>query len=363
METTNKKLDYTLKTAAERTEFVVNLLNNMSNTQLKNKKYLEILSNYIVSAMTPEEKKKKLILTDNRMVTVNKRETSYQGLVSKFENGEDGLYNLIIDDKNVLLTKKIGISQKDLDDIKPLQQLKETIAAVEKMEAAATGKTRFQLKKQLIEMHQEQYIIKSAYKPTMTPTPTSNFAKGVCKMDLTENITFDEGGNPVSDGLISFFDPKHVSALLCNYSALKEDAWGKFDSDSYYMMEDLDTIVEETLRDDYPLYYKLLIYKIDGKQNVEIQNLLEEEFGIKYSVEYISSLWRNKIPKLLADSEQERYLMWYYTYKEKGKWKRCSRCGQVKLASNRFFSKNNTSKDGLYSICKACRNAKAKEKK
>lgn len=129
------------------------------------------------------------------------------------------------------------------------------------------------------------------------------------------------------------------------------------------MMEDLDVLVEDTLRDEYPLYYKLLIYKIDGKQNVEIQELLEQEFNIKYSVEYISSLWRNKIPKLLAEHEQERYLMWHYTFQEKGKWKKCSRCGQVKLANNRFFSKNNTSKDGFYSICKDCRNKKAKEKK
>ena len=68
-------------------------------------------------AMTPEEKKKKEILTDNRMVTVNKRETSYQGLVSKFENGEDGIYNLIINDKNVLLTPKVSITEK-LKDLK-----------------------------------------------------------------------------------------------------------------------------------------------------------------------------------------------------------------------------------------------------
>jgi hypothetical protein len=31
----------------------------------------------------PKEKKEKKILTDNRMVTINKRETSYEGLVSK----------------------------------------------------------------------------------------------------------------------------------------------------------------------------------------------------------------------------------------------------------------------------------------
>lgn len=86
-----KKLDYTLKTAEERQKFVANVVAQMSKEQLKNKKYLEILSDYIVSAMTPEEKKSKMILTDNRMVTVNKRETSYQNLVSKFENGEDGL--------------------------------------------------------------------------------------------------------------------------------------------------------------------------------------------------------------------------------------------------------------------------------
>ena len=108
-----KKLDYSLKTAEERKAHVEAMVAEMSKDQLKNKKYIEILSDYIVSAMTPEEKKSKMILTDNRMITVNKRETSYQGLVSKFENGEDGLWNLIIDDKNVLLTHKVSITEKE----------------------------------------------------------------------------------------------------------------------------------------------------------------------------------------------------------------------------------------------------------
>ena len=167
-------------------------------------------------------------------------------------------------------------------------------------------------------------------------------------------------GEVKSNGLINLFDAKHISALLCNYSKLKQNAWGNFYSDSYFLMEDLDTLVDKTLKEKYPLYYDLVIYKIDGKQNVEIQTLLSKEHGIKHSVEYISSLWRNKIPKLLAEQAQEDYLIWYYTIKEKGKWKRCSRCGEVKLAHNRFFSKNKTSRDGYYSICKACRNKKNK---
>ena len=54
--------------------------------------------------------------------------------------------------------------------------------------------------------------------------------------------------------------------------------------------------------------------------------------------------------------------MWHFTYQEKGKWKRCSRCGEIKLAHTRFFSVNKTSKDGFYSICKKCRNAKGRKK-
>ena len=131
-----------------------------------------------------------------------------------------------------------------------------------------------------------------------------------------------------------------------------------FNNDLKWLMFDLDTAVDKALQEKYPLYYDLVIYKIDGKQNQEIQDLLFQKHGIKHSVEYISSLWRNKIPKLIAEQAQTDWLVWHYTQEEKGKWKRCSRCGQIKLAHNRFFSKNKTSKDGFYSICKECRNKK-----
>ena len=87
------------------------------------------------------------------------------------------------------------------------------------------------------------------------------------------------------------------------------------------------------------------------------------EFGIKHSLEYISSLWRNKIPKIIASYAEDQFLNHYYLNEEKGKYKKCSRCGQVKLAHNKYFSKNKTSKDGFYSICKDCRNGKSKTDK
>ena len=127
----------------------------------------------------------------------------------------------IDNDKNVLLTHKKEITDKDLEEIKALRDLKEAIKILEEQEKKATGKKRYKLKKWLIEMHQEQYIIKNSYKPTMTNSGTT--IKNLTKINLDEYITIDENGEPVSNCAVSFFNPAHVCALLCNYSALKQD--------------------------------------------------------------------------------------------------------------------------------------------
>ena len=350
------KLDYTIKSPEERSSFVQNIIENTPPGQF-NEKYVEILADYIIFAMDKKERKERNILTENRMVTVNKRETSYQGLAEKFENGEDGVSNLIHEDKNTILTPKVSITEKDVAEIQPLQDLKEAIEIVKQQEKAATGKRKFLLKKQIIEMCQQQYVIKNEYKP---PIYGSNTIRSFIKANLVDDIFINSNNEPQNNGMISFFNPKHISALLCNYSALKEEAYGNFVNDGYYLMEDLDKLIETTLKDNYPLYYDLLIYKIDGRQNAEIQLLIEGKYGIKHSIEYISSLWRNKIPKVLAEQAKKDYLIWYYTNIEYGKWKKCSKCGEIKLAHSYFFSINKTSKDGFYSICKACRNQKNK---
>jgi hypothetical protein len=122
-------------------------------------------------------------------------------------------------------------------------------------------------------------------------------------------------------------------------------------------MHDFDECLQQALANE-PLYRKIVEYKTDGYQNIEIQDMLEQDFGIRHSLEYISSLWRHKIPRLIASQAEDNYLDWYYLNIEKGTYKRCSRCGAIKLAHNKYFSKNKTSKDGFYSICKECRNAK-----
>lgn len=345
------KLDYSIESPEERRALVEKYLEENPNPPAK---YLEILGDYLVLCMEKQEKKERKILTENRMTTVNKRETSFEGLVSQFENGEDGIYNLITEDKNVIFQHKVQITPEDLEEIPFLKQIDEAIKYWEKQAKTATGKDAFIIKQTLIELHKDQYIVKAAYRRTVN-TNHQFHPKYYVPLDSNERF---EDGQVVAEG-VSLCNPKVCEIILCNYSKLKQEGFGNFMSDTWYLMEDFDRIATTALK-DYPYYERLVELKVDGLQNAEIQQILQKEFGIKNSLEHISSLWRNKIPKLIASAAEDEWLYWHFLQEEKGTYKKCSKCGQIKLALPKYFTVNNTSKDKLYSICKECRNKKKK---
>ena len=93
------KLDYSWQTPEERNALVPQILEDTPDVS---DAYLEGLADYLVLWMEKQEKKERKLLTDNRMATVTKRETSFEGLVSQLENGEVGIYKLISENKNMI---------------------------------------------------------------------------------------------------------------------------------------------------------------------------------------------------------------------------------------------------------------------
>ena len=94
----------------------------------------------------------------------------------------------------------------------------------------------------------------------------------------------------------------------------------------------------------------------------------DDNGNILFTIEFdktISFQERGNVSNTLYAYPEKSYhatvLVKYYLNEEKGNYKKCSRCGQIKLAHNKYFSKNKTSKDGFYSICKDCRNSKTKK--
>ena len=209
------KLDYSLQTPEERNELVKQILAEDPNPS---EKYMEVLADYLILCMEKQEKKEKRILTDNRMATVNKRECSFEGLVSQLENGEDGIYNLITENKQTIFQPKVTITKKDLEEIPPLKQLREAIEVWEAKLKVTEGRDAFTIKKALIEMRKDQYIIKNAYRRPVVPNKITR-SKSVIKLEDKTHL-FDEDGYPIPEG-VSLLDPAVCSAILCNYSRLK----------------------------------------------------------------------------------------------------------------------------------------------
>lgn len=316
---------------------------------------LETLADYLVFAIEKQERKKE-ITTANRAATIAKRETSFEGLVSQLEGGEDGIYNLTSDNKNVLLAPKITITKRDVQENKDLQQLRETIEFwEEKLKNTSDEKNKYAIKKMLIEMRRDQYLMKMSNRPPIIP---KSITKTKTVIFLNENISIDKEGIFDIKGF-SFLRSDVCSLILQNYSKIHQGCSEDLNADMWSAIRDFDALSERALINQ-PILLTIAIAKIDGKTNFQIKEKLMQDFKVEYSEEFISSLWCRKIPNTIAEKAQEEWLDWYYLEKEKGKYKRCSKCGQNKLSIPRFFTRNKTSKDGLYSICKECRNKKVR---
>jgi hypothetical protein len=344
-------LDYSLTTSEERNEYIKQRALDLSKLTPKE---LEYIANYILAPMGTNEKQ---LLTDNHLVTINKHEISYEGLVGKLENGEDGLHSLAATDpsKNILFSPKKPISAADVAAIPELIPLKEAIENVKQMHAGACGKKRYLLNRQIIELSQQQYAVLAAYKK---PIYAAGLNKSKSYKPLEYNLTLGEitvdavKGTVASTAAVSIFNPKHISALLCAYDDLVSGG----NADTRLLLEEIRTLIDRALEKDYPEYHRIVISKMRGKSNAEIALLLP------YTEQYISVVWRTKAPKIIADVAQEEYLNYYFTFVKQGTYKKCNKCGKVKLACLRYFSSNKSSKDGLYSVCKCCRNKKGDDK-
>lgn len=330
------ELNYTLTTPGDRVAEIEKITATRDPESFSAKE-LEIMANYILFTLTDEEKKSKQIISQNRTNTIRKREMSYEGLIEKMEQGEGGIRPIVANDKHIIFSHPISITPEDEIEIPYMRQLRQTI---KELEEATKGST-YLTKKTIIELRQDQYILKQSYKP---PTRLQQKTKSNNAISWPSEIIMTPEG-PAAKGC-TLIDPRHVKAILTNYKHLRPEVHPS--SDLYYLLDELDEIVAELPE----LLKDLSYFKMAEDTNQEIQQKLLDKYNFTYSLEYLSSLWQNKIPKIISQIAEERWLLWYYTFQEKGTWKTCTRCGETKLAHNIYFSKNKTDPSGYYSICK-----------
>lgn len=358
------RLDMRIKDPQERLSVVEELVQENYITKAQAVYLADYLLFTADSRQTGKEREAEYpIVTKNRDVTVNKRQVSFEETVEGLTNGEDGIYSMIVNDKNALLDMRTPITEKDKADIPGIADNLEVIESLKAQLEQATGRRKYLLKCQIISKYQELYTLKSSYTGASSRTRTPSQIHMLASLPLDEHITVNENGAPVSDGLVSLMRRDNVFFLLKYYRTLKQDCEGNFNSDMYYLLLDLEKTIDKAFVDE-PALRDLLWLEVDGYTGSEIVAKMQEKHNISHTEQYYSVLWHTRIPKMISDAAQKRWLVWHYTFESpaEGHWKICKTCGKMKLASPYFFNRN-TSKDGFYSVCKECRAEKHKKDK
>ena len=145
------ELDYSLTTSEERARCVEKVIASTPKEKLT-QTYLNYLGDYILFIKKKGHTKNRTYLTKNRETVINKREKSFEGIVSTLEGGEDTFHTLISDDKHQFLDRKDKITEEEIANNPIYQEKMRTINQLKKLfDAATDGTTRFKLKQQIIE--------------------------------------------------------------------------------------------------------------------------------------------------------------------------------------------------------------------
>lgn len=408
------KLDFSIPTSAKRKEFLDTYLEEetFKKTPLTEKE-LETLGNYLLWGKDDTNGKnaiqKKEVLDPSTRKTWKKSEPeSLDGLLEETLLSEMSLRNLgnfiqnttpkeifsraearkkappiqleVLED----LWERIDLTdlQLNLWEIQsgkrtdpPRQELldrftSEAIAQAEKSISDWTDRIYQNKRHYLVELRREQYTIRDTYcSPVrrrtfgtpLPPEPTDYLSLRPVGSILDNKPVFLRLSNLVpsrlteehrafipmllaqdeepATSIFNFEDSSHIYAYITSGVFIKEIELTL----EYY-------IANSNLK---KFHKRILDLKLKGVQNADIARTIEKEFDHRYTDNYISTIYTQKIIPSIADAATyHRELL------EKilcaGAFKNCRVCGRELLISERNFSRRARSKDGFSNRCKVC---------
>ena len=222
-----------------------------------------------------------------------------------------------------------------------------------------TYQTKYFLREWMVDLRREQFILKDIFKPVV--------CSGMTFQGYTEPR--DEYGMCIGPHIlcpgslmVDFGNWQHIYNMLKYYSGMKAKTIDNPYHPWWCMYDFLDELLHRVRWS--PEHEHILIRKIDKIPNEQIAQELYDINGKSYSVNYISTIWKQHISKQVV---KYAYLWWNEkqfkpdgTLKTMTKWKICPNCGRQLFADELNFGQN---MDGTWKdICKDCVLEEKKEK-
>lgn len=384
-------LDFCLNTDKERKEYVEKYLLENSDKKFSNTD-LETIANYILYGKDSNTGES---IVDRKEVQIK---TKYNSYSKKEPESLDELMEsptfderIFIKDRNRYKIIKPKIDREKDFDIPGIQDLWKSIDRYQYIIDVNTGKIDdpgapklssvelYKFKHMVIDLRRQQFYLKDMVKPTICMFGTN--ARKVYQLEDNsipfdiENSDFsiaplgvfigadekflnpreyqgeDYQYNKNAKYIIDFRNPDHIYYLLENYEDLKIGTLNKPDSTIGFLLNTLDFYIDlSNLSEQKKL---ILEYKKAKIQNEIIKEKLFEKFGLTHSANYISTIWKQKICKEIAETAKLHF-DYFLNRNHQFKWKKCNQCGKIKLKDPREFMRKSRSSDGLSNRCKEC---------
>jgi hypothetical protein len=149
---------------------------------------------------------------------------------------------------------------------------------------------------------------------------------------------------------LDFTNPTHIYALFPYLAELAEFAVDHPLSNADDLLRHYTFFVAAA---DLPqTYTDILRLKQQLYTNTQIADHINETYHTNYSPQYISTIYKNTIPKLIAAAAAD-HLLRLQNADNPNAWKTCAVCGKRKLKQI-DFTKNGNYRDGCLNKCKEC---------
>ncbi len=152
---------------------------------------------------------------------------------------------------------------------------------------------------------------------------------------------------------LDFMDKEHIAGLI--KASCLTGQFSKFDE----YVEKLDKLVKQTNLTELELQVYNILRKGKGldldKEKYECNMITITECAKILGVSQPRAVTIfDSLADKVADKYEELYEDYYFTYIARGTYKKCSKCEEIKLANERYFSPKKDGKDGLQAFCKKC---------
>lgn len=403
------KLDFSIVTSEERAEFVSNFFG--ANPDYKpTQNELDTLSNYILYGKDQADGQS---VVDRKEVEID---TKYKSYAKRKAESLDGLLETPGFNENTIVTKYIYRKPKPTIDreadasVPGMRELWGTIDRLAYVLDVCEGRGEldpqqrpipeysttdlYKLKHYLIELRKQQYVLKESARETEhlfnpnvhkaggapehdNPIDWDQFwfyPLGLCTLPNDGRFAapeqYEHRVSPwdryqhlddlVHRQVIDFTNPEHIYLLCKNYQDLTIAAEQDGESVSDGIVKTLEFYVKcAALAEPKSTIWQL---KCAQWSNEAIRQVVNEQFGMHYNENYISTVFKKNVCTEIAAAAR-LHADYFLNRADDSAWKVCSYCGKRKLRDLREFMKKSKSSDGLAPRCKVCeKEARARSK-